>query len=162
MSRLDALAGSGVALLTTYRRDGRGVGTPVGVLVKDGRVYFTTRTKTWKVKRMANRPEVTLAPCTRRGRPTGPAIRGTARRLSDAEAAHLRGMFQYRFWTLVYRVVYRDRPVSYVVTPDEDANDDKNDDKNKVAAEGPKAVSHGDGAESPKADPGVDEHVRPR
>lgn len=123
MSGLESLSGSGVALLTSYRRDGRGVGTPVGIMVKDGRAYFTTRAKTWKVKRIANRPEVTLAPCTRRGEPTGPAVRGTARRLSADETAGLRDLFPYRFWALVYRVVYRDRPISYVFTPEEGTGD---------------------------------------
>lgn len=110
-----------MALLTSYRRDGRGVATPVGIRVDDDRAYFTTRAKTWKVKRMANDPRGTLAPCTKRGRVLGNLdevlVEGTARRLDDAEAAPLRCGFEARLWTLVYRVFYRDVPVSYEVRP---------------------------------------------
>ncbi|GAA5047300.1 hypothetical protein HNP84_000398 [Thermocatellispora tengchongensis] len=114
---LAPLRTSGVALLTSFRRDGTGVGTPVGISVGDGVAHFTTRAKTWKVKRMARDPRVTLAPCTKTGKVLGATVEGTARRLSDDEARMLRGGFAYRFWTLVYRLVYRDVPVSYEVTP---------------------------------------------
>lgn len=31
------------ALLTTFRRDGRGVDTPVEIVLQDGKAYFATR-----------------------------------------------------------------------------------------------------------------------
>ena len=40
----------------------------------------------WKVKRIRNEPRIELAPCTPRGRPTGPAVPATARRLDGEEA----------------------------------------------------------------------------
>lgn len=40
---LDPLRTSRVALLTTYRRDGRGVDTPVGIQVGGDQAFFTTR-----------------------------------------------------------------------------------------------------------------------
>lgn len=73
---VDVLKRSGVALLTTYRRDGRGVGTPVHVRIEDGRAYFMTRPGSAKVERLARNPEVTLAPCTPTGKPTGPPCVG--------------------------------------------------------------------------------------
>ena len=75
-------------LLTTRKRDGTTVGTPVSVAVgRDGRTYFRTWSGTGKVKRMRNYPQVWIAPCTRRGKPTGPQQQAIALPLSGREAA---------------------------------------------------------------------------
>ena len=76
------------ALLTTFRRDGTPVGTPINPVVEGDHIYFRTWNTTGKLKRIRNNPLVTLAPSTVRGRPTGPAIRARARVLEDAEARH--------------------------------------------------------------------------
>src|SRR5262245_41631810 len=81
-----ALPTKGVALLTTFRRSGEAVPTPVEIRVRSERVYFTTWSTTGKVKRLAHTPGVTLARCTRMGKPTGPSVAGVARRLGGAEA----------------------------------------------------------------------------
>lgn len=73
-------------LLTSYRRDGTPVGTPVHIAVAGERAFVRTWDATWKFKRMRNNPEVEIAPATLRGRPTGPAIHARARILSGAEA----------------------------------------------------------------------------
>lgn len=75
------------ALLTTFKRDGTGVGTPVHVAVDGDRAYFRTWDTTWKLKRIRNNPEVRVAPSTFRGRPTGPGLRARARILDGAESA---------------------------------------------------------------------------
>jgi uncharacterized protein len=75
-------------LLTTYRRDGTPVGTPVNVAVDGDRAFVRTWDTTWKVKRIRNNPEVELAPSTVGGKPTGPAIRAHARLLSGRESAY--------------------------------------------------------------------------
>jgi PPOX class probable F420-dependent enzyme len=70
------------ALLTTYKRDGTPVGTPVHIAV-DGRVaYVRTFDPSGKLKRIRNNPRVELAPSTLRGRPTGPTMRARARILA--------------------------------------------------------------------------------
>jgi PPOX class probable F420-dependent enzyme len=74
-------------LLTTYRRDGRPVGTPVHLVVVGDRAFFRTWDEAWKFKRLRNNPEVTVAPSTARGKPTGPAIRAHAKLLSTEEGA---------------------------------------------------------------------------
>jgi PPOX class probable F420-dependent enzyme len=116
-----ALPSGKTALLTTFRRNGQAVGTPVGILVnaEGDRAYFVTWSTTGKVKRLARNPAVTLAPSTRQGQPTGPAIPGTARRLegADREAARQRGGWVGRLWELVYRVVLRADAIYYEVTP---------------------------------------------
>jgi PPOX class probable F420-dependent enzyme len=83
--------------LTTYRRDGTPVSTPLGPLVQAGRVYFITRSDTGKVKRLRRNSQVQLAPCTRRGEVTGPIYPGTARVLADEEAAEIAAAFR-RNW----------------------------------------------------------------
>lgn len=112
---------SSVALLTSFRRNGVGVGTPVGIKVVDGKAYFTTWSTTSKIKRIANNPHVTLAPCTRAGTTTGPATPGFARRLEGKEAERTRTMLgvglQRMLWELVYKLFLRAQPVIYEVTP---------------------------------------------
>lgn len=55
--------------LTTYRRDGTPVATPVWIApLPDGRAGFTTGADSGKVKRLRNNPEVSLVECDLRGR----------------------------------------------------------------------------------------------
>lgn len=77
-------------LLTTYRRDGTPVGTPVHIAVDGERAYFRTWDTTWKLRRIRRNPTVEVAPSTVRGTPTGPAMRANARILEvgSAEARH--------------------------------------------------------------------------
>ncbi len=73
-------------LLTTFRRDGRPVGTPVSIAVVGDHAVFRTYDKAWKTRRLAHTSRVTIALCTASGKPTGPAIEATARLVSGAEA----------------------------------------------------------------------------
>lgn len=74
-------------LLTSYRRDGRPVGTPVSIAVDGDRAFARTWDTAGKFKRIRNNPEVEVAPSTALGRPTGPAIRARARVLEGDESA---------------------------------------------------------------------------
>ncbi len=74
-------------LLTTHRRDGTPVGTPVHVAVDGDLAFVRTWDTIWKLKRIRNDPEVELAPSTFRGEPTGPAIRLRVRILNGEESA---------------------------------------------------------------------------
>jgi PPOX class probable F420-dependent enzyme len=75
-------------VLTTLRRDGTPVKTPVNIAVDGDRAFIRTWDTAGKVKRIRNNPEVTIAPCTAGGRPTGPAIPARARILTGEESAH--------------------------------------------------------------------------
>jgi PPOX class probable F420-dependent enzyme len=86
MTALDRLTAQWAVLLTTFRRDGTPVGTPVSVAVDAARGYVRSPGTAGKVKRLRNDPHVELAPCTPRGRPTGPAMHAVARRLDGEEA----------------------------------------------------------------------------
>jgi PPOX class probable F420-dependent enzyme len=75
-------------LLTTRKRDGATVATPVNIaLGADGRAYFRTWSATGKAKRIRNFPQVWIAACTARGKATGPQRQATAVLLSGPEAA---------------------------------------------------------------------------
>ncbi|HEV2780674.1 MAG TPA: PPOX class F420-dependent oxidoreductase [Actinophytocola sp.] len=75
-------------LLTTFKRDGTPIGTPVSLAVEGDHGYFRTYDAAWKSKRLKNNPNVTVAPSTARGTVTGPAIPGRARLLDAEEARH--------------------------------------------------------------------------
>ena len=96
-----------IALLTTFRRNGQGVGTPVGTMTADGKVYFMTPTASWKAKRIANHPQVTLAPCTFQGEVLGPTVEGVARRLSGSDARRARRLICVGVLGLVWDITYR-------------------------------------------------------
>ena len=74
-------------VLTTYRRDGTPVSTPVHIAVDGPVAYIRTFDPSGKLKRMRRTAEVEIAPSTMRGRVTGDAMRATARILSGDEAA---------------------------------------------------------------------------
>ncbi|MET9349266.1 PPOX class F420-dependent oxidoreductase [Streptomyces termitum] len=90
--------------LTTFRRDGTGVATPVWYAMEDGKVYVWTRTDSWKVKRLRNDPRVELAVCDVRGNVAEGAARvpGTARLVTGEELRRVRALlsrkYTYQFW----------------------------------------------------------------
>src|SRR5579859_271235 len=81
---------SHTVLLTSFRRNGQGIGTPVGMMSASGQVYFMTPASSWKTKRIANNPHVTLALCTFQGKVLSPVVDGMARRLAGFEAKRAR------------------------------------------------------------------------
>jgi PPOX class probable F420-dependent enzyme len=83
----DSVASARTILLTTYKRDGTPVGTPVNVAVVGGDVaYIRTYDPSGKLKRMRRNADVEVAPSTVRGRVTGPAVPARARILAGAES----------------------------------------------------------------------------
>ncbi len=84
---LQALRRSKIALLTTFKRDGSAVSTPVSVVVDGDVAYIRTYSHTGKAKRLRRDATVLAAPATFRGKPLGPAIRGAARLLHGQAAA---------------------------------------------------------------------------
>ena len=83
--RLRPLADRGTVLLTTFKRDGTPLKTPMSIAVEGDHAYLRTYEVAGKLKRLRHTPEVEVAPSTFRGRPTGPAIRGRVRILEENE-----------------------------------------------------------------------------
>jgi uncharacterized protein len=83
---LDSLKPAKTILLTTYKRDGGPVGTPVSLAFDGDRAFFRSYDKAWKTKRLRNNPNVQAAPATLRGRPTGPPVQARATLLAGEQA----------------------------------------------------------------------------
>ena len=83
MPAFDPLRNQSYIDLVTYRRSGTPVHTPVWFAEHDGRLYVMTRSDSGKAKRIRNNRRVEVAPCTMRGKRTGPGIGATARVASD-------------------------------------------------------------------------------
>jgi PPOX class probable F420-dependent enzyme len=87
-SDLRAVRSARTILLTTYRRDGTPVETPVSIAFESGRAFFRSYDKAWKTKRLRNNPNVEIAASTLRGKRTGPLIHARAA-LLDGEQARI-------------------------------------------------------------------------
>jgi uncharacterized protein len=75
--------------LTSFRRDGTGVATPVWFVEADGRLLVETDAGSYKVRRIRRNPQVTIAPCTATGRLRGTPVPAWADLLPDAEVARV-------------------------------------------------------------------------
>jgi PPOX class probable F420-dependent enzyme len=74
--------------VTTFRRDGTPVSSPVSIAVDGEVAYFRTWHTAGKAKRLRRDPTVLIAPSTGVGRPTGPPVRGKAELLDGDEARY--------------------------------------------------------------------------
>jgi PPOX class probable F420-dependent enzyme len=74
--------------LTTFRRNGTPVPTPVSIAVEDDHAYVRSFEKAGKAKRQSNDSHVEVAPSSARGAPTGDAIPAQARLLDGDESRH--------------------------------------------------------------------------
>ncbi|MGK5676415.1 PPOX class F420-dependent oxidoreductase, partial [Micromonospora sp. URMC 106] len=74
MTTLDRLASEKYVLLTTFRKDGRAVPTPVWAVRDGDALAVWSAADSGKVKRIRRSGDVTVAPCDVRGRPHGEAV----------------------------------------------------------------------------------------
>ncbi|QEV21698.1 PPOX class F420-dependent oxidoreductase [Streptomyces alboniger] len=76
---LRARLGAGKYLLvSSYRKDGSLVPTPVWVVPDGDALGIWTAGDSWKVKRIRRRADVMVGPCDLRGNPTGGQVPATA------------------------------------------------------------------------------------
>ena len=71
--------------LTTFRKTGQRVVTPVWFAISLGTIYVETHADAGKLKRLRHTARVTLAPCTYSGKVTGAVSEGNARILTESE-----------------------------------------------------------------------------
>lgn len=101
---LDALLPGRFVSVTSFKRDGTGVATPVWAGAEDGRLYALTDAGSAKVRRIRRNPRVLVAPCRPDGRLRAAAVEGRAEiRTDSADLDHAQ------------HVLLRRRPVSYRV-----------------------------------------------
>lgn len=116
------LAGARCIMLTTFRRSGAPVGTPVWPVYRDGSIYLSTVAESGKVKRIRADARVEVAACTQRGRVTGPPFAGRARVTAAGETAavlaarHRRYPIVARLFELVNRIQGQHQ-VAIVIAP---------------------------------------------
>lgn len=116
--------------VTTNRRDGTAVATPVWFVLEGGRLLVRTGEGTGKVKRIRRDPAVQVAACTANGRLRGPQVSGVARVLSRSEAGAAEKLIsrKYRFEQMIIGPLWfvqsalhlgrpRTTPVILAITP---------------------------------------------
>ena len=92
------IAGQKYVSLATFRKTGVAVRTPVWFGEEGGKIYVVSRVDAGKCKRIRNNPRVQIAPCTLRGKITGPGFDGTARILSEDDGTKARATIRRKYW----------------------------------------------------------------
>jgi PPOX class probable F420-dependent enzyme len=94
---IDTLGAAKYLSLTTFRKDGTPVATPVW-LVRDGdALCVITSPSSGKAKRLRSNTSVELAPCDMRGRTTGESVAGTAVLLDAPDTVRTQGLITKRY-----------------------------------------------------------------
>lgn len=97
--RSDELDAATYISLTTFKRDGTPVATPVWLTSSDGRYLVRTPAHTWKVRRLRNDPTVELAVSDFRGQvdPAATRYRGKAHMLEGSDAEQARAAIRAKY-----------------------------------------------------------------
>ena len=113
-----AVAGKYLSL-TSFRRDGTGVATPVWFVEAGGRLLVETDAASYKVRRIRRDPRVTIAPCTATGRLRGAPAPASAELLPDTEVARVEQLMARKYrvdllfikpFRTLQRTMHRNRP----------------------------------------------------
>jgi uncharacterized protein len=107
MTNLDSLAGAKYLSLTTYRKDGTAVPTPVWLVRQGETLRVITQGKSGKVKRIRNNPAVLVAPCDSRGRLKGEQVRATATLLDEKQTQATAELITRRYGLLGRILMWR-------------------------------------------------------
>jgi|GEM_PF-399447 uncharacterized protein len=91
--------------ITSYKRDGTSIATPVWFVQQDGRLLVETDAASGKVKRIRRHPAVLVAVCSATGRLRGPQVPATAEILPDSEVSVIRPLIRrkYRADMVIFR-----------------------------------------------------------
>ncbi|MFD1813707.1 PPOX class F420-dependent oxidoreductase [Rhodococcus gannanensis] len=100
MTAFDEVAAAKYVLLTTFRKDGTPVPTPLWAAVEGDRLLMWTVTESWKVKRIRRDARVTVAPCDARGKVKGDAVEARAEILDLAGSDRARDAIAKRYGVL--------------------------------------------------------------
>ena len=94
--------------LTTFRRNGEPVATPVWVAAAGPDLLVTTIATTGKVKRIRRTPRVSVRPCTRSGQvaPDAPEVSADAVVVDDPAEVRRLSRFLQRKYGLLARVFF--------------------------------------------------------
>ncbi|MEV0680499.1 PPOX class F420-dependent oxidoreductase [Actinosynnema sp. NPDC050436] len=87
-------------LLTTFRRNGTPVPTPVWAVRAGETIHVWSAADAGKVKRIRNNGDVTIAPCDFRGNPTGEATTARAALLDERGSDETRSLIARKYGLL--------------------------------------------------------------
>jgi PPOX class probable F420-dependent enzyme len=120
VKRVGALAGEKYISLTTFKKDGTAVATPVWVVSDDGRrLLVWTGPDTWKVKRLRRDPRVVVAASDYRGRVRRESFEGVGRLLDIPQGSLVEPLLDRKYGLIrrllgvfnrLVRVVTRKQP----------------------------------------------------
>ncbi|MBL1098557.1 PPOX class F420-dependent oxidoreductase [Streptomyces coffeae] len=97
---LERLGTGKYLLVTSYRKDGSAVATPVWVVSDGAALGVWTAVDSWKVKRIRNRGDVLVGPCDMRGNPTGEQRPAVAEICDAATTERYRGLVARKYGLL--------------------------------------------------------------
>ncbi len=103
--------------LATFRKSGVAVYTPIWFAGDNNTLYFMTSSKSGKYKRIRSNPQVKIAPCTIRGKITGPEFPATVRILPAEEFARVRRLINAKYWLARVPFLWRNTDTSLEITP---------------------------------------------
>jgi PPOX class probable F420-dependent enzyme len=104
--------------LATFRKNGDAVHTPIWFAEDNGHLYVMTSGKSGKSKRMRNNPQVRIAPCTMRGKVTGPEFSARVRFLKPEEFQNARRLINRKYWLAGIPFLWRNTDTYFEITPD--------------------------------------------
>ena len=94
----EQITGQKYISLTTFRKSGVPVRTPVWFAESDGKLYFMTRNDSGKYKRIRNDPQVSVAACDIRGRVSGREFPATSRILPKQDWEGAKRLIRAKYW----------------------------------------------------------------
>lgn len=83
--------------LITYRMNGQEVATPVWFIINNSNIYLMTFEKAGKVKRIKNIPQVTVSPCTSRGKVIGQSFKAHATFVAELEEKKINNFMKKKY-----------------------------------------------------------------
>ncbi len=95
--------------VTSFKRDGTGVATPVWFVTENGRLLIHTDPQSFKAKRIRQNPAVMIAPCSGSGRLRGEPVPAKAEFLPRSEMDHVGHLLErkYRIDRILILPLYR-------------------------------------------------------
>ncbi len=104
MTTIDSLSRGKYISITTFRKSGEAVATPVWVTREGDALYVITGSDSGKVKRIRNNPHIEVAACDMRGSIEGPKVAATAQILDAAGTQQVQERVAKRFG-LMYKLM---------------------------------------------------------
>ncbi|WP_072801800.1 PPOX class F420-dependent oxidoreductase [Rhodococcoides yunnanense] len=97
MATFQEIADGKYVSLTTFKKDGTPVATPLWGARDGDRLLLWTTADSWKVKRIKRNGTVTIAPCSARGAVQGDAVAGLAEILDGTATEHARSAIAKKY-----------------------------------------------------------------